>query len=69
MNPRSTDCEADALTTTPSRRYSHVKKLQLTFECVGPPADEEKTCLISFVPSFNSEYVYIGQTKQDLKSR
>ena len=21
MNPRSTDCEADALTTTPSRRY------------------------------------------------
>ena len=22
MNPRSTDCEADALTTTPSRRYS-----------------------------------------------
>ena len=22
MNPRSTDCEADALTTTPSRRYA-----------------------------------------------
>ena len=21
MNPRSTDCEADAITTTPSRRY------------------------------------------------
>ena len=21
MNPRSTDCEADALTTTPSRRF------------------------------------------------
>ena len=23
MNPRSTDCEADALTTTPSRRLSY----------------------------------------------
>ena len=25
MNPRSTDCEADALTTTPSRRYLNSK--------------------------------------------
>ena len=23
MNPRSTDCEADAQTTTPSRRFKH----------------------------------------------
>ena len=27
MNPRSTDCEADALTTTPSRRYTRDKLL------------------------------------------
>ena len=26
MNPRSTDCEADALTTTPSRRFSIKKR-------------------------------------------
>ena len=31
MNPRSTDCEADALTTTPSRRYSQKKEILVWF--------------------------------------
>ena len=29
MNPRSTDCEADALTTTPSRRLIHYETASL----------------------------------------
>ena len=30
---------------------------------------EEKSCLVYLVPRFDCDFVYIGQTKQDLKSR
>ena len=30
---------------------------------------EEKSCLVYQVPCFDCDFVYIGQTKRDLKSR
>ena len=30
---------------------------------------EEKSCLVNEVPCFDCDFVYIGQTKRDLKSR
>ena len=34
-----------------------------------PPTLEEKSCLVYQVPCFDCDFVYIGQTKRDLKSR
>ena len=33
------------------------------------PTLEEKRCLVYQVPCFDCDFVYIGQTKRDLKSR
>ena len=34
-----------------------------------PITQEEQSCLIYLVPCLNCEFIYIGQTKRDLKTR
>jgi len=34
-----------------------------------PNEPEEKSCLVYQVPCHNCEFIYIGQTKRDLKRR
>ena len=47
MNPRSTDCEADALTTTPSRRFFSIANLCTWFDWFSKSTDRSKNNVMS----------------------
>ena len=75
MKPRSTDCEADALTTTPSRRYGSVStRLVFTSKRMLPVAGKDVLPVIqkSFVIyeyKCHCDSRYVGRTSQRLQDR
>ena len=51
INPRSTDCEADALTTTPSLQLKTMQQLLYLFVAVGLP-EIMKDLLVAISPAW-----------------